>query len=110
MKAATLALTIVVALGLLIVVGGHGETAPPAVESAPDASAQTTVFQVDGMTCGLCSIAVTRALESVDGVKAAHVDSDSGRAEITASAAVEPQTLKSTIEKAGYKATLLEGP
>lgn len=40
----------------------------------------TMKLKVQGMSCGHCVEAVTRALEGVDGVRRADVDLDAGRA------------------------------
>lgn len=39
-------------------------------------------LKVQGMSCGHCVEAVTRALEGVEGVRSARVDLDAGRAEV----------------------------
>ena len=77
--------------------------------SASDVPAETVtnVFDVEGMTCGGCEVAVKRAvgkLDGVDGVKASHED---GTAEVTYfPAKVTIEQIVEAIEKLGYQARL----
>ena len=61
----------------------------------------TTVFQVSGMTCGMCAKAIERALEDVPGVRTVEIDRDSGQVAVTADADVAAGTLEGAIEAAG---------
>ena len=45
-------------------------------EGASEGTTKTMVFQVDGMTCSLCSKAVGKALRMVDGVEGGHRGND----------------------------------
>lgn len=60
-------------------------------------------LKIDGMTCGHCSAAVKKALESVAGVEAATVDLDAGRAVVTGSP--ELPALLRAVEDEGYRAS-----
>ena len=78
--------------------------------SASDVAAAgtvTKVFDVEGMTCGGCEVAVRKAvgkLEGVDNVKASHED---GRAEVTYDPGkVTIEQIVEAIEKLGYQAKL----
>ena len=79
--------------------------------SASEAGAETVtkVFDVEGMTCGGCEVAVKRAvgkLEGVNSVKASHED---GRAEVTYDPGkVTIEQIVEAIEKLGYQAELEE--
>ncbi len=68
-------------------------------------SKQIVRLTVGGMTCDGCVATVTRALESIPGVKKAKVDLDRGAAEITLGDPVDPSTLVGAVEGAGYDAT-----
>jgi copper chaperone len=60
-------------------------------------------LKIDGMTCGHCTAAVKKALESVDGVQEAHVDLDAGHAVVTGSP--EVGALIRAVEDEGYRAS-----
>jgi copper chaperone CopZ len=57
------------------------------------------------MSCGNCSAAVTRALESVPGVKKAKVTLDPGRAEVKGKA-LDCAVLVKAVQDAGFEATV----
>ena len=67
-----------------------------------------TVLAVTGMTCGSCANAVSRALSRVPGVVRAEVDLGAGRATVEGSA--RPEELLAAVEKAGFDASLAQGP
>ena len=69
---------------------------------------QTLVYQVDGMTCSLCEVAVRHALGKVDGVSGSEVDADAGRAVVHAGREIAPDTIEAAIESTGYEAELIE--
>jgi len=73
----------------------------PAASLAADV---TTTLAVDGMTCGLCAKAVTKALEQVEGVEDAKVSFQDKRAVVVADEAVKIEALITAVRKAGYKA------
>ncbi|MDX2022602.1 MAG: heavy-metal-associated domain-containing protein [Deltaproteobacteria bacterium] len=64
---------------------------------------KTTTIAIQGMTCGGCVSAVTRALKAVPGVQDVQVTLQPGQAQVTFD---ESQTddsgLKSVVEDAGY--------
>lgn len=66
---------------------------------------RSTEFDIDGMTCASCVARVEKALLKVPGVASASVNLATERATVQASVNVEPELLKSAIEKAGYMAT-----
>ena len=96
---------IIVGSAALVTVGLVGTS------SASDAGAETLtrVFDVEGMTCGGCEVAVKRSvgkLEGVDTVKASHED---GRAEVTYDPGkVTIEQIVEAIEKLGYQAKVEE--
>jgi copper chaperone len=65
----------------------------------------TTTLKISGMTCGHCVAAVTRALENQEGVTAARVDLEAGRAEIVFDEArTSAGALASVVMDEGYMA------
>lgn len=62
----------------------------------------TIEIHVEGMTCGHCVSAVTRALQKVPGVERAEVSLEKGRALVTGSAA--PAALVEAVREEGYEA------
>ncbi len=65
----------------------------------------TTTLKVTGMTCGHCVKTVTTALEGVEGVGAARVDLETGRAIIDFDGArTTPAELASVVTEEGYMA------
>ncbi len=61
-----------------------------------------TELKIEGMTCSHCSAAVKRALEGVEGVTAADVDLQAGRASVQGSAPVTE--LVAAVAEEGYTA------
>jgi len=57
---------------------------------------------VEGMTCASCVGRVERALKAVPGVQLAAVNLATERADVTFSAAADPQAVVDAIERAGY--------
>lgn len=57
-------------------------------------------FQVEGMTCGHCEQAVTRAVTSVDPTAKVEVNRASGR--VSVSTASDAQAIRQAIEDQGY--------
>jgi len=71
------------------------------------AEAYMTHLKVDGMTCHHCVMAVTKALESVDGVTSAKVDLDEGSAVVDGNGDV--QAMIAAVQEEGYQASLQGG-
>ena len=59
-------------------------------------------MKIEGMMCPHCQAAVTKALNSLDGVKA-EVDLDAKQASIEADDSVSDDVLKKAVEDAGYE-------
>ncbi len=59
-------------------------------------------FSITGMTCGHCSMRVTKALEGVDGVNSADVSHENGTAALELSKEVSLNILKGAVDEAGY--------
>ena len=66
-----------------------------------------TNLNVEGMTCHHCVMAVTKALESVDGVRSAQVDLDAGSARVEGEGDVE--AMIAAVQEEGYQASLQAG-
>lgn len=65
---------------------------------------QTITLQVEGMSCGHCQAAVTKALKGVTGVSDAQVDLGKKTATVTYDAAqTSVDSLKAAIIEAGYE-------
>ncbi|WP_440951963.1 heavy-metal-associated domain-containing protein [Methanococcoides sp. FTZ1] len=64
-----------------------------------------TTIKVEGMSCGHCKMAVTKAISEVDGVSSVDVDLDKGEASFTYDPQVtDIDTIKKAVNDAGYKA------
>jgi len=62
-------------------------------------------LQIGRMTCASCAMRIEKKLNKLDGVQAS-VNYATERAQVTAPADLDPQTLMAEVEKAGYTATL----
>ncbi|PKN52626.1 MAG: mercury transporter [Deltaproteobacteria bacterium HGW-Deltaproteobacteria-13] len=60
-------------------------------------------IKIKGMSCGHCVMAVTKALNAVDGVRGVNVDLKSGMATYEEDKAVDPDVVAAAIKKAGYE-------
>ena len=65
----------------------------------------TKTMKITGMMCPHCSGRVKKCLEALEGVDDAVVSHESGTAVVTLSANVTNETLKATVEDAGYEVT-----
>jgi len=76
-----------------------------ALKEVQTAKGTKIAFDVVGMTCGGCTSKVSDALEKIDGVRAAAVDYQTGRAEISFNEAkTSPDALLKAIQSTGFKA------
>jgi mercuric ion binding protein len=63
----------------------------------------TTVFKVDGMTCGGCEASIRIAVGKIDGVEKVTASNEEGRATVTYDAAqATVDDIEAAIEKIGY--------
>ena len=60
-------------------------------------------IKVNGMTCQHCVAAVTKALESIDGIENVVVDLEAGTATYDGTVAVDDDAIREAIEAAGYR-------
>lgn len=61
------------------------------------------VFNVAGMSCNHCVMAVKEAVEDVEGVSSCAVDLEKGTAKVVFSADVAESDIVSAIEEEGFK-------
>jgi len=60
-------------------------------------------IKIEGMRCGHCSGAVTKALSEIDGITDVQVDLDKKEATYTETAPVDLETVKAAIKKIGFE-------
>lgn len=73
--------------------------------AATEAALQTATFSVENMTCASCPITVRLAMESVEGVRSAEVDFQTGSATVVFdSALTDPEAIAAASTNAGYPA------
>ena len=74
------------------------------------ATPQTTVLDVQNMTCSMCSVTVRKALENVPGVVEAKVDYDHKTATVKYDAdKTNPSTLVKATTNAGFPSSVHSG-
>ena len=76
-------------------------------QSAGSAPPSGVVLAIEGMHCDGCVRSVSRVLARVDGVEAAEVDLERGRAVVRGAA--DPAALVAAVQKAGFGAALAAG-
>jgi copper chaperone len=62
-----------------------------------------TTVKIKGMSCQHCAMAVTRALEEIEGVKGVTVDVDKGEATFQEEKPVDTHVVQENIKRAGYQ-------
>lgn len=62
----------------------------------------TTVWTVEGMTCGHCVKAVTEEVSALPGVTGVEVDLASGKVTVTADADPGTDAMTAAVDEAGY--------
>jgi copper chaperone len=60
-------------------------------------------IKIKGMTCNHCVMAVTKALNEIEGVRDVHVDLEKGEATFEEAQPVDMSIVKEGIKKAGYE-------
>src|SRR5574341_1073938 len=95
-------------IALLIAAAGCKGSSPTTSSGGPAAGGVEAVFQVDGMTCSSCNVAVKLAAEKVNGVDQARASHDEKRAWVHYDPAkTNPEAIATAITNAGYKTTPL---
>lgn len=82
-------------------VSGHTNTESTKVRKEEPMMKKT--ITIEGMMCAHCSGRVKDALAALDGVSAAEVSHETGKAEVTLSAAVADEVLTKAVTDAGYQ-------
>ena len=67
------------------------------------------IMRIEGMMCLHCEARVKSALESLDFVEFADVSHADGTAKVRCSAGADVESLKKTVENAGYKVLEVKG-
>jgi copper chaperone CopZ len=62
----------------------------------------TTVWTVQGMTCGHCVAAVTEEVSALAGVTGVEVDLETGRVTVTADSDPGREAMLAAVDEAGY--------
>ena len=85
----------------------------PALQAADSTSAKitTSVFEIEGMTCGGCETGVKMAVKKLDGISKVKASYKEGQAEVSYDATkVTPKQIVAAIAKLGYTAKLQAPP
>ncbi|WP_405488880.1 heavy-metal-associated domain-containing protein [Nocardia sp. NBC_00511] len=61
------------------------------------------VYTVQGMTCGHCAGAVTKALTAIDGIDTVEVNVEAGQVTVTGAAADSVDLIRAAVDDAGYE-------
>lgn len=64
----------------------------------------TTEYQVTGMTCGHCEVAIREEVGQVAGVDGIEVSAQSGRLVVTSAQPVDDAAVLAAVDEAGYQA------
>lgn len=62
-----------------------------------------TTINIKGMSCNHCVMAVTKALNEIEGIKDPKVDLDGGKATFEMISQVDMELIKKKIKEAGYE-------
>ena len=62
-----------------------------------------TTIKINGMSCNHCVMAVTKALNGIDGIKDVKVDLATGEATFDKQGPVDMNVIREAIKKAGYE-------
>jgi len=62
-----------------------------------------TTVKIKGMACNHCVMAVTKALNQIDGISDVQVDLEKGEATFDHGTSVDMARIKAEVEKAGYE-------
>ncbi|MGV9288605.1 heavy-metal-associated domain-containing protein [Streptomyces sp. NPDC003719] len=77
-----------------------------AAEGGQDAGV-TTVYRVNGMTCGHCEGAVSQEISALAGVTAVKAVAATGEVTVTSTAPLDEEAVRAAVDEAGYE---LAGP
>ncbi|MGW3044496.1 heavy-metal-associated domain-containing protein [Kitasatospora sp. NPDC001159] len=79
-----------------------GSCGTDAAKAPATPSAERTVFQVTGMTCGHCVTSVTAELKKVDGVTEVAVDLATGQVTVDSTKPLVDGDVAAAVDEAGY--------
>jgi copper ion binding protein len=74
----------------------------PLVRTAEETAVSTTVWNVQGMTCQHCVMAVTEEVSEIAGVTGVVVDLESGAVTVTADTDPTVEAMTAAVDEAGY--------
>jgi copper chaperone len=63
----------------------------------------TNTYTVSGMTCGHCVGSVQTEVSQIPGVTEVHVDLPTGQVKVTSEAPIAIETIRASIDEAGYE-------
>lgn len=64
--------------------------------------ANTSIYQVEGMTCGHCVNAVQTEVSAIAGVTSVDVDLTTGKVTVSSDAALDIEAVRHAVDEAGY--------
>lgn len=104
----TTALSLALGVGLALV-PSFAAAQQPATETDGDQQARTLQVKILGMSCPFCAYGVEQKLKRLDGVEELDVELESGVATLNLEegADVSNETLKKTVEDAGFEASAI---
>ena len=88
--------------------GRHTAGAPTTYKNQEDRILMKKMMKVEGMHCAGCSGRLKRLLEALPAVESAAADHAAGTAEVTLRGDLPDDTLKATVEKAGFTLVRVE--
>lgn len=76
---------------------------------ATEEKTMTKILYIEGMMCEKCEMHVTKALESIEGVKVGRIERKQNMVVVELSREVSAEVLREAVEKAGYKVENIVG-
>lgn len=66
---------------------------------------RTSEYQVTGMSCGHCEVAIRGEVSHVPGVDSIEVSARTGRLVVTSAGPIDDDAILAAVDEAGYQAT-----
>ncbi|MFF5447821.1 heavy-metal-associated domain-containing protein [Streptomyces sp. NPDC012888] len=82
---------------------GAGSCSGGAAGSSTEGGSVTTVYRVQGMTCGHCEGAVTAELSALAGVTAVKAVAATGEVTVVSDAPLAEDAVRAAVDEAGYE-------
>jgi copper chaperone CopZ len=99
----------ILAVAMLVLLAALAWAVQVGADTTPEDAVVTSVFEVEGMTCGGCEVGLRMKVKKLDGVEKVEASHKEGTAVVTYDAAkVTPEDIVAAIEDLGYTAKLLE--